>query len=77
MLFETQGLPITESFEALSTPETIARRFRPECRGRDLAPALRCAPRLRRAHNPARAAAATGEVRGGLTGRHGRGGRRV
>ena len=76
MLFETQGLPITESFEALSTPETIARRFRPECRGRDLAPA-RCAPRLRRAHNPARATLATGEVRGGLTGRHGRGGRRV
>lgn len=77
MLFETQGLPITESFEALSTPETTARRFRPECRGRDLAPARRCAPRLRRARNPARAAAATGEVRGGPTGRHGRGGRRV
>ncbi|KAI4586061.1 hypothetical protein MJG53_003848 [Ovis ammon polii x Ovis aries] len=63
MLFETQGLPITESFEALSTPETTARRFRPECRGRHLAPARRCAPRLRRARNPARAAAATGESR--------------
>lgn len=69
MVFESQSLPTTESFEALRAPEATGRRFRPERRGRDLAPARRYAPGLRRTYNPARAAVAAGEVRGGRAAR--------
>lgn len=74
----TRGLLITESLENLGAPEAAggahpatSSHCRPERRGRDLAPVRRRAPELRRTHNPASAAAAAGEVRGG--GQRGRG----
>lgn len=63
MVLATQGVRTTESFEALRAPEATARRLRAERRGSALAPDRRCAAGPRGAHNPARAAAAAGEVR--------------
>lgn len=77
MVLATQGVRTTESFEALRAPEATARRLRAERRGSALAPDRRCAAGPRGAHNPARAAAAAGEVRGGRAARKGRGGGRA
>ena len=73
MVFETRGLLTTKSFENLGAPEATRRAQPGEQRplqtrgprGCNLAPARRRAPGFRRTHNPASAAAAAWEVRGG------------
>lgn len=57
MVLETPGLLATKSSEALSAPEAARRRLGPERSHRHRVPARR------RAHEPARAAAAAGEIR--------------
>lgn len=57
MVLETPGLLATKSSEALSAPEAASCRLGPESGHHSRGPA-RC-----RAHDPARAAAAAGEVR--------------